>query len=127
MTNEERDLLLADICSRIPYRLKVIVPYQDKHIIDIVDSVDSDGYITTTYSSYTYKVEEVVPYLIPISKMSGELYDNFRKTCINCTYDENAYTYGHDTYKYLIEHLVDYNGLITLGLAKDGIEANVYI
>ena len=69
MTQEEKELLLQDLCSRLPYGREV----------DKVLSIDKDNEELTIWKSFGYKhdikLENVKPYLLPLSSMTDELQD----------------------------------------------------
>lgn len=49
MTQEEKDILLKDLCSRLPYGVKVQSYNYEEDIetIETLQEIDSDGYIST--------------------------------------------------------------------------------
>ena len=49
MTQEQKDLLLKDLCARLPYGVKVQVQgyVEDVETIETLREIDSDGYIST--------------------------------------------------------------------------------
>ena len=73
MTNEDKELLIRDLCGRIPYSVKISVldwderemEYMDK--IDVLYSVNGDEYIQTANSDYNFSPEDIKPYLFPMS------------------------------------------------------------
>lgn len=71
MTQEEKDLLLKDLCARLPYGVKVQTTYispQTKERIDIGTEVLSTVEISMLIDGY----EEHKPYLFPLSSMTEE-------------------------------------------------------
>ena len=138
MTQEEKQLLLVDLCARSPYGVCVNLPnhhlVSHKYVIyDInirngwtIGILDCAGRIQI----YSAKVEDIKPYLRPMSSMTdGELIEfleirgrnlnseelrTFRKgeTAIVSTLP--SYSRHID---WLNEHHFDYRGLIDKGLA----------
>ena len=126
MTQEEKDLLLKDLCARLSYGVKVV--YENK-----VFSVD---YISAKYEeiklnipdNYTLNITEVKPYLFPISSMTEEqckeLYD-ISEIRIAFTPDRMIEVYKN-TIEWFLKNHIDYNGLIEKGLAIDCTNLNIY-
>ena len=128
MTQEEKDLLLKDLCARLPYGVKcayfntkdeikvgelLTVWCKEKRVFIDKLSIDYGGgdYIG------------VIPYLFPLSSMTEEqeneliriTYSNNNDTTISCL-----------TVDYLIQNHFDYRGLIEKGLALDATGLNIY-
>lgn len=71
MTQEEKGLLLRDLCARLPYFTKV----QIKNEIVVLDSIcDDDGYHFNFIGDDRegVNIENIKPYLIPLSSMTDE-------------------------------------------------------
>ena len=75
MTQEHKELLLKDLCSRLPYGVKYM-KYSwgyglDQEIpeVEVLECVDKNGYISNTK---VYTVEDIKPYLFPLSSMTEE-------------------------------------------------------
>lgn len=138
MTQENKELLLKDICSRLPY--KPIV-----HIHDI-DVIDYDNYL---YPNYIEKMMSgsirLKPYLRPISSMTEKEVDKlFNILNINQNNESEwlkvndiniirLFTQeGKDFYEiakamdYLYSIHIDFRGLIEKGLAIDATGLNIY-
>ena len=138
MTQEDKELLLKDLCARLPYGIKFLRESwnyewdQELSVIEILEDIDKDGYINKTK---VYNVEDIKPYLFPLSTMTKE-----QKTeCLKGTsleiskYDE---IYGYSEYTdlecylkvidWLNAHHFDFRGLIEKGLAIDATGLNIY-
>lgn len=77
MTQENKDLLLKDLCGRIPY--KVYCKVDDGDTALKLYSCNADGTLTFSIefangAKSTYNIEKVVPYLRPMSTMTEEEY-----------------------------------------------------
>ena len=73
MTQEEKDLLLQDLCGRLPCGVKISVNDNIESLqgINILDNVAEYG------SFLSSNIEEVRPFLFPLSSMTEEqLYNN---------------------------------------------------
>lgn len=112
MKQEDKDLLLKDLCARLPYGVKVV--YENK-----VFSVD---YISAKYEeikldipdNYTLNIAEVKPYLFPMSSMTKEQYNQYIKYSV------------YEALDWLNKNHFDYRGLISMSLAIDATGLNIY-
>jgi hypothetical protein len=118
MIQEEKELLLKDLCEKLPYGVKV--QYEDK-IFDI-------DYISPMYEevklniadNYTIGVYEIKPYLFPLSSMTEEEVDEFTQFDV---YGDGEYIIpNYETIDWLNAHHFDYRGLIEKGLAIEAPE-----
>ena len=68
MTQEDKELLLKDLCARLPYRVKISVNNNIESLqgINVLDNVVEYG------SFLSSDIEEVKPYLFPLSSMTEE-------------------------------------------------------
>ena len=118
MTQEEKDLLLKDLCARLPYRVKVNNEIQGDFVIYGV----CENYIfaRTTTSHVDFWVENIKPYLFPLSSMTEEQQINLTKFVANGINGENI------LYDWYNKNHFDYRGLIPMGLAIDATGLNIY-
>lgn len=78
MTKEEKDLLLRDLCARLPYGVKVqYLTEGDKTYICNVDQVSIKsqcvGIAETGHTVFTWRtIDRIKPYLRPLSSMTEE-------------------------------------------------------
>lgn len=134
MTQNEKDLLLKDLCARLPYGVKLhcssnvmicIGPYTLNTIV--LDRIFNDN---TKYVPFN----EFKPYLFPMSSMTKEqkeeldkyldmdsksLIDGY-KNGLKCAH---PYFNVQDWYN---KNHFDYRGLIPMGLAIDATGLNIY-
>ena len=109
MNKQDRELLLKDLCARLPYH--TIVKYRNAN-------VDLTQYIKSV------KLTECKPYLRPVSSMTEEeeskynLIQGLQHWTVN---DGKIQNYG-DAIDWLNEHYFDYRGLIKKGLALEAPE-----
>ena len=138
MAQEEKQLLLTDLCGRLPYKVKVeAVPYVEPQILCSIDPIRKEfrldfgeyrNIFATNWVGEEYSI--VKPYLRPLSSMTEEEYKEYdRATDLDVadsseTLRENLkaksrvrvskWYHGTD---WLNAHHFDYRGLIEMGLA----------
>lgn len=130
MTQEDRELLLKDLCARLPYGVKFASFSQSMknhsepvtlrqiyyHNEDDANNIEGDNDISTI-------IEFVKPYLRPMSSMTeDEIKDFFTVRRFEYDSDDKLISkYGNDT-DWLNAHHFDYRGLIEKGLALEAPE-----
>jgi hypothetical protein len=137
MTQEEKNLLLKDLCSRLPFGVKV------KHLLDTypsdllcIDAEKNVVYVNHYGSEGKYKIECIRPYLRPMETMTEEERKELKKLMnCDCVTDYSLeYTVGgqvdYDDFlvyyeesskliDWLNKNMFDYRGLIPMGLALE--------
>ena len=118
MTQEDKELLLKDLCARLPYGVKVNNEIQGDFVIYGV----SENYIfaRTTTSHADFRVENIKPYLFPLSSMTEEQNKEWLYTL------SSDYHITYDTVDWCNKNHFDYHGLIEKGLAIDVTNLNIY-
>ena len=119
MTQEEKDLLLKDLCARLPYSVKMSVNDNVEVLqgINIVDNI-------VEYSSFlASEIEHCKPYLFPLSSMTEEQEKEYNN--LNC-YELGCFPHTKDALDYLIKNQFDFRNLIPMGLAIDATGLNIY-
>lgn len=120
MEQKDKELLLRDLCARLPYG--VILNCCDS-IGEKLIAVDKKGLI-----NYDYDIEEVKPYLFPLSSMTEEekvIYGDLCYSVIHSlAWDTQAAL--NELVDWLNEHHFDYRNLIEKGLAIDATNLNIY-
>ena len=142
MTQEDKELLLKDLCARLPYGVKVAFFNEDltyhaepKTLIQI-ECINNLGYShLEDEDGNTTIIEFVKPYLFPLSSMTEEQkkkYNFLKHEVFVCHYEygdvvEEIELYeSPESFVYLIENHFDYYGLIPMGLANDATGLNIY-
>lgn len=133
MTQEEKELLLKDICARLPYEVKV--QYKDDiFTIDYISGIYEEIKLDTP-DRYTINISEVKPYLFPLSSMTEEQKKEYYNLCFEEEREEREYgewitrIYYHNTIEsidWLNKNYFDYRDLIKKGLAIDCTNLNIY-
>ena len=126
---EEKDLLLKDICGRLPYSVKVSCSkYIGILTLVSVDMDEDDVYIINRddpmFSTYM-ETETIKPYLFPLSSMTEELKEEMKENCLNFPIS-GVLMPTYKTFDFFNKHHIDFRGLIDMGLAIDATGLNIY-
>lgn len=139
MTQEDKDLLLKDLCARVPYGVKVDckwktpAPNGTYGMICKLDSFLLDQIYNMNDSDVPF--DEFKPYLFPLSSMTEEQKEEYHYIVNYISPDDtDNWTEGEFIYTNQVEQLLhfyhtnhlDYRGLIPKGLAKDATGLNIY-
>lgn len=120
MKQEDKDLLLKDICARLPYGVKVNNEIQgDFNVYGICENLI---FGKTEVAHVDFNIEEVKLYLFPMSSMTEEQEREYLNTCNG--YCE--YYWTDETFDWLNKNMFDYRGLIPKSLAFDATDKNIY-
>lgn len=136
MTHKDKDLLLKDICARLPYRTKC--KYYDccegEYDEGEICGFERQEYIQI--NGVCIHIEEVKPYLFPMSSMTEEQINLWRDAgvddlfrCIDVNYPktEEFLALAHSkSVEWLNKNHFDYRGLIEKGLALDATNLGIY-
>ena len=130
MTPKQKDLLLKDLCSRLPYGVICKDDYAkvEGKLVQIGINNDmcllSDDYGKTEFAY----IPNCKPYLFPLSNMTEEQeeqYNNLRSIGTD-EFGDIRYYETFESIEYLIANHFDYRGLIPKGLAIDATGLNIY-
>ena len=124
MTQDNKDILLKDLCARLPY--DVFVNISDIKCVlqphDISDLIKCDV--------------DIKPYLFPLSSMTEEQIKEYEDALVYHDYVGGGWTMAKtfdDEYvvpywfvDFCNKHHLDYKGLIPKGLAIDCTNLNIY-
>lgn len=138
MEKEHKDLLITDLCGRLPH--KVIVEFvsyegEEKPWIGELSCKDLDCFI------HDVGFVEIKPYLFPLSSMTEEQEKEFKN--LYYRYHESAFIFNerfsYNRYSlkdigfypcylqdWLLKNHFDIYGLIPKGLANDATNKNIY-
>ena len=131
MTQANKELLLKDLCARLPYGVKVKLgdnpnifdlQYRIKFAVMYGDSDKLENILDIT---------NIKPYLFPISSMTKEQKEEFNTKSLELQLKvideeimyEEATEFEVDFYN---KHHLDWRGLIPKGLALDATGLNIY-
>ena len=129
MTQEDKDLLLKDLCARLDTNLVCSIYRTDDYGVGYRDEI-LHGYCKGDiwYEFYFGEdcgicidnVSKIKPYLFPLSSMTEEQKMDLTKFVANGIYNENI------VYDWYNKNYFDYRGLIEKGLALDATGLNIY-
>ena len=125
MTQEDKELLLKDLCARLPYGVKAKY-YGSAEECECYDTIEGIYPIDdeVVIGQYGLSVEDIKPYLFPLSSMTEEQKKEQEAhfICINHDMSFSICRYMEWCYK---NHF-DYRGLVEKGLAIDATGKNIY-
>ena len=119
MTQEDKELLLKDLCARLPYGV----------IIQVKDWTDLDAELKIGHiNRLQINDVELKPYLFPLSSMIDAEKEEYCQLQQRVIYNSKG-PVNEDVTKYINwcykKHL-DINNLIPIGLAIDATDLNIY-
>lgn len=127
MTQENRELLLKDLCARLPYGIKASYYGADEEC-ETWDEVDGVAFDYVEIGQYSLPIERVKPYLFPLSSMTDAEKEEYCKLQQRVVYNSKGLV-NEDVTKYINwcykKHL-DINNLIPIGLAIDATGLDIY-
>ena len=149
MTQEHKELLLKDLCARLPYGVKFMCNkniYTTKGLDLIVTDEGDWEYAVTAKDTAPIEIDFIKPYLFPLSSMTEEQEKEIQEitgnpdyACITrktdglelwLNYIDTDPTIWLDAIfevqDYLNKNHFDYRGLIEKGLAIDATNLNIY-
>ena len=129
MTEQNKQLLLADLCCRLPYGVKVLIPECRQDAATLI-GVDDTCFIvkydkSTVYCPFHINIK---PYLRPMSSMTEE--EDKKRIELGIWINSNIKGYKvtaieknvDEAFDWLNAHHFDYRGLIPKGLAIEAPE-----
>ena len=128
MTQESKELLLKDLCARLPYGVKCIVTKSrieegQKGDMGKLVCICLEGVNCISDIPFFSEFGNFKPYLFPLSSMTEEQEKEYNN--LNC-YELGCFPHTEEALDYLIKNHFDYRGLIEMGLAIDATGLNIY-
>ena len=112
MTQGDKELLLKDLCARLPYEVKV--KFYD-HWVDEYEIIP----LTAKLLADTVYIGDIKPYLFPLSSMTEEQKEDMIKSSCGIGSDKNVFDWYNKNH-------FDYRNLIDKNLAIDCTNLNIY-
>lgn len=143
MTQEEKDILMKDLCARLPYGVKILHEGwnyewdQELSTLEKVTGIDerfiytkviNDNGEEYTSSRHTISLLDDKPYLFPLSSMTEEQKEEYCGLQQKVIYNSKGLI-NSDVMEYVnwcYKNHIDINNLIPMGLAKDARGLNIY-
>ena len=126
MTQEDKELLLKDLCARLPYGVKIKLgdnpnifdlEYRIKFAVMYGDSDKLEDILDVT---------NIKPYLFPLSSMTDEQKKEYAHILVMSSNLACSQLIGETTQDWFNKNHFDYRGLIPMGLAEDATDKNIY-
>ena len=123
MTQEDKDLLLKDLCARLPYGVKVKLGY-NPNIFDLEYRIKfAVMYGDSDKLEDILDITNIKPYLFPLSSMTEEQIKEFNSITQKCnTYIGKSILLTD----FCNKHHIDWRGFIEKGLAIDATGLDIY-
>lgn len=131
MTQQDKDLLLRDLCARLTYGVKIhidspkygkligtldaVYPTEERAIVDNLDKAIAP--IDVRCGGFKIEDNEVKPYLRPMSSMTEDEKEEYQ-----AFFNYDGVEYPEEYIDWLNAHHFDYRGLIEKGLALEAPE-----
>ena len=128
MKTEDKELLLKDLCARLPYGVKVHIDndgfYDKREPYDTMLTIQSSQFLIDLNRETGPDAIIIKPYLRPMLSMTKNEKLNYRWESLACTVaaqknPEIVTAYRTD---FLNAHHLDFRGLIPMGLALEATE-----
>ena len=127
MVQENKELLLKDLCARLPYNVICQVEFKENgkynSKVMLLSGIFTDEAYFTTKDGSIYS-NEYKPYLFPLSSMTEEQKQEYQHITERWMYD-SSYSIS-DSIDWLNAHHFDYRNLIQMNLAIDATGLNIY-
>lgn len=125
MTEEQKQLLMKDLCGRLPYGVNVLHVKED--VIGVLSTINI--YVegreqklkcsTSFFGENSVPIEEFKPYLYPLSSMTEEQEKEYYSYLPKLPTDLITPDRAVKLFDWLNKYHFDYRGLIGQGLAND--------
>lgn len=136
MTQENKELLLKDLCARLPYGVKILHQGwnfewdQELSTLEKITGIDEKFIYTKVIDDngedrHAISLFNDKPYLFPLSSMTVKQGEEFAAT-LKYLPTEETDVWTLNTYDWCDKNHFDYRGLIEKGLAIDATGKNVY-
>ena len=134
MEKDLKDILLKDLCARLPYGVKCKVSYNSSVINDAdatLYGIDKDGFLMFNEIIGDHREFLCKPYLFPLSSMTEEQGKELEEIdpefySLICGNGDIYVSMDVRGYDWLNKNHFDYRGLIPKGLAIDCTNLNIY-
>lgn len=134
MKKEDKELLFKDLCSRLPYGVKINAIYSNEHASFYRQRACKNGINELTLNimwlCYVQNEIDIKPYLFPFSSMTEEQKKEYNSYFASVPYYGDNIHIPYYSVELLIDfynkHHLDWRGLIPKALAIDATGLNIY-
>lgn len=152
MKQKDKELLLKDLCGRLPYEVKLFSKFVDgldtKEVVGRISQIDDSmvvGILNETNDEYSFTyvaIHEAKPYLFPLSSITKEHRKEISEILKDININHPPYglvnpngcdallttvtMQGAALIEFYNKYHYDYNNLIPKGLAIDATGLNIY-
>lgn len=141
MTQEDKELLLKDLCARLPYGVKIVIQDTFKYSIvsreyHVLDVSNFSDIFCFNYKKFDKRMKKAMrehpndivikPYLFPLSSMTDEQKKEYAHILVMSSNLACSQLIGETTQDWFNKNHFDYRGLIPMGLAEDATDKNIY-
>ena len=127
MTPKDKELLIKDLCARLPYNVICQVEFRENgkynSKVMLLSGIFTDEAYFTTKGGSIYS-NEYKPYLFPLSSMTDYQKSDYQFITERWMNDPSHSI--SDSIDWLNKNHFDYRGLIEKGLAIDATNLNIY-
>ena len=127
MTQEDKEILLKDLCARLPYNVICQVEFKENgkynSKVMLLSGIFTDEAYFTTKGGSIYS-NEYKPYLFPMSSMTDYQKSDYQFITERWMNDPSHSI--SDSIDWLNKNHFDYRGLIEKGFAIDATNLNIY-
>lgn len=125
MTQEDKELVLKDLCARLPYNVICQVEFKENgkynSKVMLLSGIFTDEAYFTTKGGSIYS-NEYKPYLFPLSSMTEEQEEECQQIKHSYYFDDDSFV----LFDWYNKNHFDYRSLIEKGLAIDATNLNIY-
>ena len=131
MTQEEKQLLLKDLCARLPYGVKIHINscIEEQNQMQLYDVTLEGETIGVKNEKWAFRAIPIIddedetkvirPYLRPMSSMTDAEKEEYSNTFV---YKDGFKMATSNSVDFLNSHYIDYRGLIPMNLALEAPE-----
>lgn len=128
MAQEDKELLVKDLCARLPYGVKILdIPSNVVGKLFLISTTDTVQYETADDSGIQ-TLYNIKPYLRPMSSMTEDEQRTLDSMCngVEMVSRLSGLKMFDKAFDWLNDNHFDYRGLIEKGLAIDATDKNIY-
>lgn len=137
MTQEDKQLVIQDLCARLPYGVKAQYYGSEEEMltVDTIEAIYTQPSVEIVIGQYGLELDDIKPYLRPMSSMTEEEREFLNRMALEnnlkCIEEEDPQKVfllrvkqDVEELAYLYKHHYDVNGLIPSGHAIEVTDEN---